>query len=157
MNKAALFGIIIAIAVAGVTFVVFLHNPAHAGAATGARVTTSIIQQSAAQSQQPNATQKVLFSSTPYYPYAYLISTPNLSSGAKAALSGFKLSNSQNANGTSTYTITLASSGASQVVTLGNGYSLYVIETSYGDDGIGGDYSLADDGFVVVNQSGYLS
>jgi hypothetical protein len=51
----------------------------------------------------------------------------------------------------------LVSSGASQVVTLDKGYSLYIIETSYGDDGIGSDYSLADDGFVVVNQSGYLS
>ena len=144
-------------AVAGITLAVFLHNSPHAGTTAGVRSTTSIAQQSAAQSQQPNATQKVLFSSTPYYPYAYLISTPNLSSGAKAALSGFRLADAQNANGTTTYTITLASSGASQIVTLDKGYSLYIIETSYGDDGIGSDYSLADDGFVVVNQSGYLS
>jgi hypothetical protein len=157
MNKIKIFTLIAICVVGAIAAVGILYKLS--GNTTAANVNASqnvIPQQSAAQSQQSNSSQKILFSSTPYYNYAYLISTANISNGAKAALSGFNLSETKLSNGTSEYKITLSATGASQVLYLKKGYNLYMIEASYGDDGLGNEYSISDDGFVVVNQSGYL-
>ena len=36
-------------------------------------------------------------------------------------------------------------------------YKLYIIETTFGDDGYHFDSSLGDDGFVIVDSGGYIS
>ena len=113
---------------------------------------------SSTQSATPASnTSAVLFSSTPYYQYAYLVSDSPLSSQAKAALAGFNFNNTQLANGTRKITIELAGTSQSQTVMLKPGYKLYIIEATFGDDGYGFDSSLGDDGFVMVNQTGYVA
>ena len=51
----------------------------------------------------------------------------------------------------------LEGSGQSQSITLKPNYKLYIIETTFGDDGFHFDSSLGDDGFVIVNQNGYIA
>ncbi len=98
----------------------------------------------------------ILFANTQYAPFAYLVSSGTLSSGAQAALSGFNLSRAQYNNGTVKMTITLTANGGSQIVTLKPGYKLYIIEASFGDDSFGGESNLGDDGFVEVSPNGYI-
>ena len=108
------------------------------------------------QITSPQSNSTTLFSSTPYYQYAYVVSDPTLSQQSRSALAGFNLTNTQLANGTRKITITFQGSGQSQVVMLQPNYTLYVIEATFGDDSYSFDSSLGDDGFVVVNPSGYV-
>ncbi|MDE1848548.1 MAG: hypothetical protein KGH55_00775 [Nanoarchaeota archaeon] len=100
----------------------------------------------------------VKFSDTPYYPYAYLISSDTLSSEAQQALAGFDLNKTTNANGTMTYTLTAIAAGyVNQSYTLNSGQSLYFIERSLGDDADNNDYNLGDDFAIVVDSSGDIA
>ncbi len=98
----------------------------------------------------------VLFSSTPYLQYAYLISGGNLSQEAKAALTGFNMTSDFLSNGTEEIRIAIQGSGQNQTIMLDPGYKLYIIETTFSDDSYGFDASLGDDGLVMVNQTGYV-
>ncbi|MDE1850583.1 MAG: hypothetical protein KGH54_02190 [Candidatus Micrarchaeota archaeon] len=99
----------------------------------------------------------ILFASTQYAPFAYLISSATLSAQAQAALSGFTLSRSSSQNGTDTITLTYLGDGSKQAIVLRPKYSLYFIETSFGDDGFGSESSLGDDGIVLVDPNGYVA
>lgn len=101
-------------------------------------------------------TSKVLFSTSQYAQYSYLISTDNLSQQAKAALSGYNLSTSILANGSRSITISLVGTSANQTIILKPGYKLYIVETTFGDDSFGRDSNLGDDGFLLVDPNGYI-
>ena len=80
-----------------------------------------------------------------------------LSDAAKAALSGFTMDSVQQADGSQLITLTETARGMSNQVTLKPGQTLYFVETSYGDDPMpNGETSLGDDGYVVVDQNGYV-
>ncbi len=145
---------IVLIAVAFASIVLFLHfsspAPNQSSSSNTAYVPTS------AQLQPSSNSSSVLFSSTQYYPYSYLISSSNLSSAAQSALAGFRLSRMQMQNGSVEVNISLSNGGQGNSVVLKPGYRLYVIEASFGDDGYGFDSSLGDDAFVMVNPNGYI-
>ncbi len=106
-----------------------------------------------------NSTSETLFSSSPYYSYAYLISGDNLSAQAKTALTGFDLTQVANSDGTITYTLTAHKQGyLNQTYTLSSGEKLYFIERSLGDDNAADntDFFPVDDMAVVVNSQGYI-
>lgn len=113
--------------------------------------TTTVPAQSNVSAQAP-----VLFSRTAYAPYAFQVFPGSMSQQASAAMSGFSMNTTALANGTTSISVSLKSTSQSQTIMLGPGYKLYVIETTFGDDGYGSDYSLGDDGFVLVNQTGYV-
>ena len=113
------------------------------------------------QNTNNKTNSRVLFSTSPEYSYAYLISTPTLSSNAKAALDGFKLTIKQNADGTTTYTLNASKQGypnSNQEYTLKKGEKLYFLERSMKDDNTTSDedYYLADDTGIIVDSNGYV-
>jgi hypothetical protein len=110
------------------------------------------------QANPPGSTNtSMLFSDQPYAPYSYLIYPGTPSPQSQAALSGFSMSTTQLQNGSARITLTFISTGDNQTMILKQGYKLYFIETSFGDDAFGGESSLGDDGYVIVNPNGYVS
>lgn len=99
---------------------------------------------------------RIAFASSQYANYAYLISSANLSQQARAALSGYALTRQQLQNGTVSINIQINGTTTNQTIVLKPGYKLYILETSFGDDGFGHDSSFGDDGFVVVDPNGYI-
>ena len=98
-----------------------------------------------------------MFSSTPYYNYAYQVYPGPISQQAHSALAGFNITSSTLQNSSVKITISLLNTGQSQSVMLNSNYKFYIIETTFGDDGYGFDSSLSDDGFVAVTPSGYVA
>ena len=99
----------------------------------------------------------VKFSDLPVSSASVQIAPGPLSDAAKAALSGFTMSSAQQSDGSLLVTLTETQRGASNQVTLKPGQTLYFIETSYGDDPLpNGETSLGDDGYMVVDQNGYV-
>ena len=133
-----------------------VYYSSHNGAAASAPIATSPATSTASTAYSRPNSSATLFSSTPYYPYSYLISSQPLSQQARAALSGFNMTTNLLTNGTRKITIMLQGTNQSEVIMLKSGYSLYMIEATLGDDSYNVDASLGDDGFVVVNQSGYV-
>lgn len=107
------------------------------------------------QSANPSS-NAILFNSTPYVQYSYLISDPSLSQQAQSALAGFKLVRTPLQNGSVEINISLSANNQANSVILAPGYKMYVVETTFGDDGYGFDSSLGDDGFIIVNSTGYI-
>ncbi len=105
---------------------------------------------------QTNQSSKVLLSSTQYASYSYLVSGDNLSSQAQAALAGFNMTASNLKNGSRFITVSVIGTSINKTFTLGSGYKLYIIETSFGDDSFHFDSSLGDDGFIVTDPNGYI-
>ena len=104
----------------------------------------------------PNSS-KTLFASTQYAPYAYVVYPNPISQQAQAALAGFNLTTATLQNGSVGVTLTITGTNQHQSLTLKPNYRLYIIETTFGDDGFHFDSSFGDDGFVVVDQNGYLA
>ncbi len=100
---------------------------------------------------------KVLFANTQYAPYSYQVYPGPLSQQAQAALSGFSMKNTTLQNSSVIVTLTVVGSGQQQTVVLQPGYKLYIVEATFGDDSFRSDYSLGDDGFVVVDPNGYVA
>lgn len=99
----------------------------------------------------------VLFSQSQYFSYSYLVSSANLSQQAKSALAGYNLTRTPLGNGSVNITISQAGSSNGQRVTLQPGYKMYIVETSFGDDSFGKDFSYSDDGFLIVDPNGYIA
>ena len=137
-------------------FIFHVNQPASQGAAP--LQGSSQAQTSAAPSQQVSKTgsNATLFSSAPYAQYSYLISGPNLSQQAQSALAGFKFTRTPMQNGSIEINISLSGSSQGNSVVLAPGYRMYIVEATFGDDGYGFDSSLGDDGFVIVNSTGYV-
>ncbi|MFI5412617.1 MAG: hypothetical protein ACHQX1_01875 [Candidatus Micrarchaeales archaeon] len=102
-------------------------------------------------------TSKTLFNSTQYYPYSYEIYPGPISQQAQSALAGFNLTSTTLQNSTAKITLSLTGTSQNQSITLKQGYKLYIIETTFGDDGFGYDSSLGDDGFIAVDPNGYVA
>lgn len=149
MDKKIIISVLAVVAVGGILFAAFGHGGVGQMAASGGGSTTAAQSGSAGNSTQ-------LFANSQYAPYAYLISQPPLSQQTNAALAGFKVSSIQLANGSTQMTLSVNGSNANQTVTLGKGYKMYFIETTFGDDTFGHESSLGDDGYIVVNPAGYV-
>lgn len=129
------------------------HAAAPSGATRSAPTTGGGSQ---AQSTQAGNGTAVLFNSTQYARYAYLISAQALSQQASSALAGFNITRTQLANGTTVIGLGPSGSNQTQDIVVPKGDKLYFIEAAFGDDGFGFDSSLADDGAVLVNQTGAI-
>lgn len=132
----------------------------HHGAAASLSSTSTISSKASGASssnQMTTNSSKVLFSNTQYAQYAYLIYPGQMTQQAQSAFSGFNLTTSSLQNGSTNLTITLIGSNQAQSISLKPNYKLYIIETSFGDDGFHFDSSLGDDGFVVVDPNGYVA
>ena len=111
----------------------------------------------AVQSGQTNSSQSQLFSASRYYDSAYQISNGSaLSPQGRVAASDFNLTSKQLQNGSAQYTIAFVDSTAVYNVTIQNGQKLYFIDSNLADDGVGSDKSSGDDGYAIVNASGYI-
>jgi hypothetical protein len=110
-----------------------------------------------APNQTATNSSRVLLSSTQYSQYAYQIYPGPLSQQAQSALAGFNVTTTVAQNGSTKISLALSGSNQYQYVSLKPGYKLYIIETAFGDDGYHFDSSLGDDGFVMVDQNGYIT
>ena len=102
-------------------------------------------------------TTNVLFSTSQYAPYSYLVSTQNPTPQAQAALSGYTVGRTPEPDGSMNVTVSINGAAASQSLVVKPGYKLYIVETSFGDDGNGFDSSFVDDGFLLVDPNGYIA
>ncbi len=143
----------VAIVAVAVALAFGLHGNTYASPINATR--TSPVSASPQPHSQANSS-RVLFSGTQYAQYSYLIYPGPPSQQAQAALSGFSLNESASANGIENLTITLIGTGQSRSLLALPGYKLYMIETTFGDDGFHFDSSLGDDGFVMVDGNGYI-
>lgn len=153
MNVKIIAGVAIMLIIIVVGVVAF---SGHHGTSTALINTTSNTHGTTTGNQTINAS-KTLFSSTQYYPYSYQIYPGPISQQAQSALAGFNITSTVLQNSTAKITLTLSGSGQGQTIMLKPNYKLYIIETTFGDDGFHFDSSLGDDGFVVVDQNGYLA
>jgi hypothetical protein len=80
-----------------------------------------------------------------------------ISQQAQAALAGFNLTASTLRNSSTEVNVALVGTSQYQSIVLKPGYKLYIVETTFGDDGFRFDSSLSDDGFVVVDSNGYVA
>ena len=86
----------------------------------------------------------------------YLISGNAIKSPAYNRVTGdLNLTSVQLANGATEYMMNFGS-GVTYNVTIDKGDNLYYIDTSFGDDNPSYDAALGDDGYAVINSTGYL-
>jgi hypothetical protein len=98
-----------------------------------------------------------LFSSYSLAQYSYLISgNATLSPSGKVATEDFNLTSTALANGSVSYSMKFAETGVTYSVTVGNGDKLYWIDTNLADDSPKADVFTGDDGYAVVNSTGYI-
>ncbi len=109
------------------------------------------------QAGQQSNSSKVLFASTQYAQYSYLISGNSLSQAASSALSGFNISVVALANGTKEITVSVAGAATGKAFDVAKGYRLYIVETTFSDDSFHFDSSLGDDGFIMMDPNGYVA
>ncbi len=97
------------------------------------------------------------FAGSNYSEIAHLLYGPKQTS-IKFEAPGFNESVTDLSSGGVSFTFTkLGNVGFDVTFTVPNGYSLYYLEGSYGDDNPPtGEYSLIDDGVILVNQQGYV-
>ncbi len=152
MDIKSLSGIIV-LAVIIVTGVLAFSN--HHGT-SGALINSSGNTQTNSAATTPANSSKVLFANTQYASYSYVVYPGPISQQAQSALAGFNLTSSQLQNSSTEIKISLIGSGQSQTLVLKPNYKLYIIETTFGDDGYHFDSSLGDDGFVVADPNGYV-
>jgi len=115
--------------------------------------TTPPTQGPTAPSQGPSKGHRQLLSAQPYANVAYQIWPGTLSSAAKAALIGLKVSVKQQG---SDLIVTAGVNGqpSGHPRTYAGGARVYVIEASLGDDSGNTDYNLGDDALVVTDAKG---
>jgi hypothetical protein len=148
MNRLAIYGAVAALVIVALVAVLIIGGRDAGLPAPGGSIASGIV------AQQSNSSG-VLFSAQQYSNYAYLIAPGNMSQQAKSALDGYTMSARPLSNGSENVTLGVAGTSRQGSLVLTPGEKLYVIETSFGDDGPGYDGSFGDDGFVLVNQSGY--
>lgn len=147
MNTKIIYAAIALLIIVGIAFLAL-----HKNSATFTQPTTTV----PAGQNNTNST-KVLFESTQYFPYAYLVFPGQLSQQAQSAMDGFNMSVDNLTNGSKSITISIMGTTSNTKFVLKQSYKLYIIETSFGDDGYHFDSSLGDDGFVVVDPQGYVA
>ena len=96
-------------------------------------------------------------SDQPYFKNAYLISTDALSTDAKTALAGFKMSKQTMPDGTSKIDLkALEAQYHDQSYTLKNGEQLYFIDKFLADDQGNTEANIGDDTAVIVDSQGNI-
>lgn len=147
METKVLAGVVIVIVVVLALAVVAFNSGS--SPSTGA-VTTTLNTSSGGQQAQ-------LFSSSQYYQNSHLISgNATLSASGQAATSDFNITSTALSNASVEYTLVFVGTHATYNVTLAPGDSLYYIDSTLGDDSPSADSFHLDDGYVVVNSSGYI-
>ena len=104
-----------------------------------------------------NASGQTRFAGSSYSQIAHILYGPNQTTvGFEAP--GFNENITNLSAGTVNVTFTkLGNVGLDATFTVPKGYSLYYLEGSYGDDSPPtGEYSLIDDGVILVSQTGYV-
>ena len=105
----------------------------------------------------PSQASGTLFSSFRFAQSSYLISeNATLSASGKVATGDFNMTTAQLANGSTEYSLKFGETGAVYNATVGRGEKLYYIDTNLGDDASSSDVYLGDDGYAVVNATGYI-
>jgi hypothetical protein len=104
-----------------------------------------------------NASSQELFNNSQYAPYAYMI-YPNVdqSAAAQVAISDFNMSIRNSPNDSVNLTMTFTDTGASYSVIVKPTDKLYFIDRNLGDDSAGRDGTGGDDGYILVNSTGYI-
>jgi len=97
------------------------------------------------------------FSSFQYASSSYLMSgNATLSASGKIATGDFNTTTTSFPNGSTKYSLKFDEIGTVYNVTIGRGDKLYYIDTNLADDMKGADASFGDDGYAVVNSTGYI-
>lgn len=147
VSKAVMAGtavIVIAIIAAGILALYKAPSPQVSNAAGGAGA-------------QAKTNSGLLFNGSQYAQYAYLISgNAALSAAGIAATADFNITHSQLQNGSAEYFLKSRATGIVYNATVGPGSGLYFIDTNTADDYPTSDASTVDDGYAVVNASGYI-
>jgi hypothetical protein len=152
MNIKILFGIIVLAIIMGVGA---LALSSHHGT-SGALINTTSNQTNSALSTVSTNSSKILFSTTQYAQYSYLVYPGQISQQAQAALTGFNMTATMLQNSSTEVRLALIGTSQYKSLILKPNYELYIIEIAFGDDGYHFDSSLGDDGFVVVDPNGYV-
>lgn len=134
-------------------------NPSNTGtpAATDAGTPSNTVTPPATGTSDTGASAKIKLTDSQYANNAYLISGDTLDSAAQAATSGFTITKTPNADGTTT--IALSSTNPeykNQSYTLQTGQQLYFIERILGDDSNNQELNLGDDTAIIVDADGYI-
>lgn len=97
------------------------------------------------------------FSSFQYASSAYLISgNATMSASGKVATEDFNLTTTPLENGSIEYSIKFDGRGGRYNITISHDDKLYYIDTNLADDMPGADASIGDEGYAVVNSTGYV-
>jgi hypothetical protein len=89
--------------------------------------------------------------------YSYLISgNATLSEAGKLATGDVNITGRQLANGSIMYSMSFSKFSKVYNVTISPSEKLYYIDTNLADDSSGADFSLSEDGYAVVNSTGYI-
>ena len=156
MGIKILAGVITAIIIVGIALIAFSGHHGNAGTLINSGGSTQATVASTPNQTTTNSS-KTLFASTQYYPYSYAIYPSPISQQGQAALAGFNLTATPLQNGSTEIKLMLIGTNQYQSIVLKPNYKLYIIETTFGDDGYRFDSSLGDDGFVVVDPNGYVA
>lgn len=153
MNIKLIGGILIIALIAGVAALALIGHPG----TSGTLINSQNAQQAAPSNQTNTNSSKVLFANTQYASYSYQIYPGPVSQQAQSALAGFNITSTQLQNSSSEVKLSLIGTSQGQTLIIKPGYKLYIIETTFGDDGYHFDSSLGDDGFVLVDPNGYVA
>jgi uncharacterized protein YyaL (SSP411 family) len=153
MKKVSIVIIVLVVIVAGVLYFSSSSNTPQAKDNSMAVAPTPSPE--AAPAPEANVTK---FADQAYYKFSYEIDPKklgNLDATTKKALSGFKVTAKNNADGTVTVSLTSTNKEYhNQSYTLKTGEKLYFIEKSLGDDNNDTEAFLGDDTAVVVDSNG---
>lgn len=98
-----------------------------------------------------------LFSNFQFASTSYQISgNATLSPAGKIAVEDFNLTTTPLQNGSTIYSIKFNELSTVYNVTVGKNDKLYFVDSNLADDQPGADTSLGDDGYAVVNSTGYI-
>ncbi len=153
MNTKIVAGILVLVLIAGAAIFALSNHQGN----SGTLINSQNSQKSTAQNQTNTNSSKVLFASTQYAPYSYQIYPSPISQQAQSALAGFNITSTALQNSSTEVKLSLSGTNQYQTLILKPNYKLYIIETTFGDDGYRFDSSLGDDGFVVVDPNGYVA
>ncbi len=145
-NRRVVVGVVVAVVVLGVLYVVFSRPSGEKMISTNAPASNNIPSQTG---------QK--FVDQDYAKSAYLISGDMLSTEARQALAGFDLQKESSSDGTVMYTLkALKPEYHDQVYILKPGEQLYFIEKFLGDDVNEDETNIRDDTAAVVDAQGMI-
>lgn len=111
-------------------------------------------------SNQSNFTP-VLFNNSQYVSYAYMLypkkEVYTISTNAKIATSDFNYSFQDLTNGSVNLTLKFVDTHAVYSIILNRNYKFYYLDKNLADDNPTSDTSNNDDGYLIVNTTGYIT